>query len=322
MATDVAAEEKPLWLLIEECIFEQATEKLSGENQENTIQQIAGKLDNAGYNVTHHADNMLQLRWAVQDRLSVGKPFMEDFNNALGELTLAEVTDPYAATVGLIHDVGITWPKLKRSERKEDVRKIVEKTKLGLLITKAKNLSGDEGIRLLIEESIASEVITEALEITGEKFSEVNAAVEKERAERSRVETLLETVADKPDDEKIKHLISNSVTDELIIELGSVDQGAVDTVKKTMEAELKEKQRLEEEVAAEKKAAAAGPSLDDIPSDQVLEYIEALREILEFCDEEKEIRVMCEQSAIPTSLVDVAVSGTDKLDELEKKAEG
>ncbi len=322
MATDVATEEKPLWLFIEECIFEQAAEKLSGENQENTIQQIAVELDNAGYNVTHHAGNMLQLRWAVQDRLNIGKPFMEDFNNALAALTLAEVTDPYSAAVGLINDIGVAWPKLKRSERKGDVLKIVEKTKLDLLIAKAKNLSGDEGIRLLIEESIASEVITEALEITGEKFSEVNAAVEKERAERNRVEELLETVADKPEDEKVKHLISNNVSDELIIELGSVDQGAVDAVKKEMEAELKEKQRLEEEAAAEKKAAAAGPSLEDIPSDQILEYIEALREILEFCDEEKEIRVMCEQSAIPTSLVDIAVLGADKLDELEKKTEG
>ena len=39
-------------------------------------------------------------------------------------------------------------------------------------------------------------------------------------------------------------------------------------------------------------------------------------------EEEKEIRVMCEQSAIPKALVDIAVSDPDKLDELEKQAEG
>jgi hypothetical protein len=37
---------------------------------------------------------------------------------------------------------------------------------------------------------------------------------------------------------------------------------------------------------------------------------------------EKEIRVMCEQSSIPKALVDIAVSDPDKLDELEKAAEG
>jgi hypothetical protein len=54
----------------------------------------------------------------------------------------------------------------------------------------------------------------------------------------------------------------------------------------------------------------------------MLEYIEAIREILEFSDKEKDIRVMCEQSAIPTRLVDIAVSEPEKLDELEKEAEG
>ena len=43
---------------------------------------------------------------------------------------------------------------------------------------------------------------------------------------------------------------------------------------------------------------------------------------MEFSDQEKEIRVMCEQSSIPVALVDIAVSEPEKLDELEKKAEG
>ena len=54
----------------------------------------------------------------------------------------------------------------------------------------------------------------------------------------------------------------------------------------------------------------------------MLDYIESVREIMEFSDQEKEIRVMCEQSSIPNSLVDIAVSEPGKLDELEKKAEG
>ena len=108
----------------------------------------------------------------------------------------------------------------------------------------------------------------------------------------------------------------------MIIEIAKVDQGAIDGAKKAMEAELKEKQRLAEEAAAKKKAEAAGPALEDIPPDQMLEHIEAIREIMEFSDQEKEIRVMCEQSSIPQALVDIAVSEPDRLDELEKKAEG
>ena len=55
---------------------------------------------------------------------------------------------------------------------------------------------------------------------------------------------------------------------------------------------------------------------------QEVAYIESIREILEFSDVEDEIRTMCEQSSIPKSLVDVAVSDPDKLDELEEAAEG
>ena len=53
----------------------------------------------------------------------------------------------------------------------------------------------------------------------------------------------------------------------------------------------------------------------------MLEHIEAIREILDFSDQEKEIRVMCEQSGIPKALVEITISEPDKLDELEEKAE-
>jgi cytochrome c-type biogenesis protein CcmF len=97
---------------------------------------------------------------------------------------------------------------------------------------------------------------------------------------------------------------------------------AIDAANKAMEEELKEKQRLAEEEAARKKKEAEGPSLEDIPPDEMLAQIESIREIMEFSDVEKEIRTMCEQSSVPKALVDIAVSDPDKLDELEKKAEG
>jgi hypothetical protein len=315
MATSEETTKKPLWLSIEENILKLDAQEGSGGNLEASIQQIAGELDNAGYNVSRHGGNMLQLRSAMN-------ALMKDFNAAIAALTLENAADAYSVTNKIINDIGKTFPKLKGSERRADVIQMVEQTKLDLLIAKAKGLPGDEGIRFLIDEGVASEVITSALDITAEKLKEVNTAMEEERAERARVATLLEAVEGKSDAEKVKHLFENNVSEELIIEMAKVDQSAIDGAKQAMEAELKEKQRLEEEAAAAKKAAAAGPALDDIPADEMLDHIEAIREIMEFSDQEKEIRVMCEQSSIPSALVDIAVSEPDKLDELEKKAEG
>jgi hypothetical protein len=322
MTTSDETKKKPLWLLIEENILELDSQDLSGENLEASIQRIAGELDNAGYNVSRHGGNMLQLRWAMDETRKVGRPLMKDFNAAIAALTLEDVADPYFATTKLISDIAKTWPEFKRSERREDVIGIVEKTKLDLLVAKAKGLPDDEGIRLLIEEEVAPEVITNALGIAGEKLQQVNTEMERERTERARVATLLEAVEGKSNEEKVKHLFANNVSEKLIIELAQVDQDAINGVKQAMEAELKEKQRLEEEAAARKKKEAAGPPLEEIPPDEMLEYIEAIREIMEFSDKEKEIRAMCEQSSIPKSLVDIAVSEPGRLDELEKEAEG
>ena len=320
-ATDTAAK-KPLWLAIEENILKLDSQDLSGANLEASIQRIAGELDTAQYQVSGHGGRMIDLRFAVKDASKAGHPLLQDINAAIDAMTLEDVADTYAAVDKLIGDVGETWPEMKKSERRSDVIKMVEKTKLDLLIAKAKGLDGDQGIRLLIAEAVAFDVITEALEITAEKLKEVNALVEKEKAERARVATLLEAVKDKSDEDKVKHLFTKDVSEALIVEMAGVGQEAIDKVKQAMEQEQKEKQRLAEEAAAKKKAEAEGPALDDIPADQMLDHIEAIREIMEFSDVEKEIRTMCEQSSIPKALVDIAVSDPDKLDELEKKAEG
>ena len=322
MTTIDTMEKKPLWLSMEECISKLSSEDLSENNREQTIHRIGKELDDTGYNVSNHGGNFLQLRWAIDERLSMGRPFMKDFMDALEALTLEDLADPEPANAKLVRDVGDVWPKIKGSERRADVLRIVEKTKLDLLIAKAKGLSGDAGIRLLIEEEIASEVIVEGLDITTEKLEQVNADIEKEGAEKERVKTLLEAVENKTKEERVKHLLDNTVSDALIIELVKVDTGALADIKKSIEAELKEKQKLAEEEAARKKAEAAGPALEDIDPEEILEYIESIREILEFSDQEKDIRIMCEQSSIPTSLVDIAVSDPDRLDELEKEAEG
>jgi hypothetical protein len=322
MTTSEATEKKPLWLLIEDRIQQLDLQDISEANMEASIQKMAGELDGEGYNVSRHGGNLIQLRFAVNKARKVGKPMMRDFKAAISALTLEDVMDPYKAANNLLDQLGQTWPELKLAERRPDVIGIVEKTQLDLLITKAKGLSGDEGIRLLIEENVDFAIITEAMEIPEEKVEAVNELIKQERAERARVASLLEKVADKSNEEKVRHLFDHNVSEELIMEMAQIDQGVLDAVKKAMEEEIKEKQRLAEEEAARKKKEAEGPSLEDIPSDQMIDYIDAIREIMEFSEEEKEIRVMCEQSAIPKALVDIAVSEPDKLDELEKQAEG
>ena len=322
MTTSDAFEKKPLWLMIEENILATDLTDLAGEKLEPSIQRIAGELDNAGFNVSRHGGNLLKLRWAIDKAKKAGRPLLKDFNTAVAAFTLEDVADPYGATSKLLDDIAGTWPELRIPDRRADVIRILEKTKLDLLIAKAKSLSGDTGIRLLIKEEVASKVITGALEISDEKLKQVRAEIKKELAERERVATLLEAVAGKSDEEKVKHLFEKNVSVELIIEMAKVDQGVIDAAKQAMEAELKEKQRLAEEEAARKKAEAAGPALEDIPPDELIGYIESIREIMEFSEEEKEIRIMCEQSSIPKSLVDIAVSEPAKLDELEKNAQG
>ena len=322
MTTSESTEKKPLWLSIEENISALDSEELAGENLEAAIQKIADELDNAGYNVSGHGGNMIALRAAVNDAQKAGGSLMQDVNTAVEALTLEDAADAYTATNKLIDDIGKAWPKLKKSERRADVIQMVEQARLNLLIAKAKEMPDDTGIRYLIEEEVDFEVITGALDITDEKVQEVNSQIEAERAERKRVAGLLEAVADKSNEEKVKHLFDNNVTEELIIEMAQVDQGAIDAVKKAMEKELKEKERLEAEAAAKKKAEAEGPALEDIAPEDMIDHIDAIREIMEFSDQEKEIRVMCEQSSIPKALVDIAVSDPDKLDELEKQAEG
>jgi len=205
---------------------------------------------------------------------------------------------------------------------KPDVLKIVKRTKLDLLIARAKELGGEPGVRFLIEEKVARGVIVEALGISDEEFGRVNAAVEAERAERARVRKLVEEAEGKSDEDKIKDLINNNVADDLIAEIAGVGQDLVAKVKKLMEKELEEKARLAEEEAARKQKEAEGPPLEEIPSDQLLEYIESIREIMEFSDKEDEIRTMCQQSSIPMSIVEIAVSEPAKLDELEAGAGG
>ena len=313
---------RPLWLAMEEKILDLGSQDVSDSSLEATIQRIAGDLDGEGYNVSCHGGNLMQLRWAVDKMRSAGKSMLGDLNAVIAGFTLDDVADPYAVTTSLLDDIGATWPELRDPARRPEVIKAVEQAKLGLLIAKAKGMDGDLGIRLLIGEGVDGATITSSMEITDEKLAEVKETIKKELAERARVTGLLEKVADKSEEEKIRFLFDNEVTEALIIEMMQVDQGAIDGVKKAMEEELKEKQRLAEEEAERKRKEAEGPSLEDISADDMTFYIDSIREIMEFSDVEQEIRTMCEQSSIPKALVDIAVSDSDKLDELEKNAQG
>jgi len=322
MTTTDETQKKSLWLGIEENLLKLNPGELSGQAKEAAIQKVIGDLDNEGFNVSTSGGRIMQLRWAMDDMLGVGRPLMKDFNDAISALSLEDVLDPYLATTNLIDNLGETWKEFRNVQHRPDIIQIVEEARLDLLIKKAKELSENESIRYLIGEQLEREVIVNKLGITEEKLAEVEAEIAKEKAERDRVANLLEKVDGKSEEEKVKHLITNNVAEELIIEMAEVAQDAIDNAKKAMEEEIKEQKRLAEEAAAKKKAEAAGPALEDITPDDMIDHIDSIREIMDFSEEEKEIRTMCEQSAIPQCLVDIAVSDPDKLDELEKEAEG
>jgi hypothetical protein len=322
MTTNAVSDKGPLWLSMEEMILELTDGDFAADTKEGTVQRLARDLDEAGYNVSRHAGNMLELRAVVDERVAAGSPLLKEFNSAVAALQLEDLASTEAAAGKVAREVGESFPLLKRLERRADVVEIVEKTKLDLLIARAKELGGEQGIRFLITSDVETDVVIESLGITREEFEQVVARMAAERAERERVIELLEDVAESPEDARIKHLIDNDVAEELILEIAEVDQEAIDAVTRAMEEELAEKRRLEEEAAAARKAEAEGPALEDIPPDEMLDHIESIREILEFSEVEKEIRFMSEQSKIPVAIVDIAVSDPAKLDELEAEAEG
>jgi len=322
MTTTETTDKQPLWLLIEENILDLNSADLEAGKLEQTIANVAAALDDTGHNVSKNGGNLIQLRRALDARIKVGKAMMEDFNTAISALKLEDVTDPRKATVGLTAGLTDTWPALKDYDQRADIFNIVVKTRLDLYVARANELGGEEGIRYLIADGVASEVIIDRMGISAEEYARVDAAVKAELAEKARVRSLFEDAEGKSDDEKIKKLINENVTDELMIEVCGLDQATIDGVKKAMEEELKEKQRLADEAAAKKKAEAEGPTLENMSNDQILEHIEAIRDVMEFTDKENEIRTMGEQSNIPKAIIDVAVAGEDELDKLQAKAEG
>lgn len=322
MTTNASSENKPLWLSMEGMILELADQDLAADIKEGTIRRLALGLDEAGYGVSGHAGHMLELRAAIEERIAAGRPLLKDFDGAVSALQLTDVEDANVAAAKLAVDVGAAFPLLKGLGRRRDVHRIMTQTRLDLLVAKARELGGDRGVRYLIGAEVEIDVITGSLGITRADYDRVDAEMAAERAERKRVTELLEDVDGKDEAVRIKHLIDNDVAEDLIIELAEVDQAAIDGVNKAMEKELAEKKRLAEEEAARKAAEAEGPSLENISNEDMLEFIEGIREIMEFSDQPDEIRTMCEQSDMPKCLVDIAVSDPDKLAELETKAGG
>jgi len=316
------AGKEPLWLLIEKEIQKYTDGDFSAVNNLETSQRIAEELDKTGYNVSKDGGNWLQLKVAVKERKRVGRPFMQDFNQAVSALSLGDMKDSRATAVKIIADLGKDWPSFLATEHRADVDEIVGNKKIELMIARAKELPGEQGIRYLISESFEPQFIMETLGVSEEEYKKVKSKVDAELAEKTRVQKLFAAVEDASEEDKIKHLLNKNAAEALIAEIGGIKQSAIDAVKKAMEEELAEKKRKEEELAAERAAEAAGPALEDIDADEMLEYIEGIREILGFSDVEKDIRTMCEQSSIPKALVDIAISDPDKLDELEKEAGG
>ena len=322
MTDDTATMSRPPWLVIEEKIAGLDDADLADDAKERTVHRLAGELDDAGFNVSRHAGNLLALRHALGARTGVGRPMLPEFNAAIEALTLDDLADTYVAGMAVVRKVGAAWPGIEDVDRRGDILGIVERRKLDLLVAKAKSMDGDAGARLLIAEGVAPATIIDRLGLTEADFAKGTAAIAAEEAERARIGKLMADVGDKQPLDQARHLITNDVADADILAVAGLEQSAIDAAREAMAEELREKQRKAEEAAAAKKAAAEGPALDAIPADEMLEYIESIREIMEFSEDPDEIRTMCEQSNIPKSLVDAVVGNPDKLDELEKAAGG
>lgn len=320
--TSAATQTQPLWLAIEVGIAKLGSTDFDGAAKEATVQKMAKALDGGGYNVSRHAANMLMLRRAVAERARVGRPLMTDYTAATEALTLEDVVDPDRATISFTHRVGADWPEFMDLDRRNDLRTIISGIRLDLLVAKANEAGGDQGVRYLIENQIAEVTILERLGIDQAALDGVKAAIAAELAEIEHVRSLLKEVDGQDDVTRAKHLITKDVAAASILTIAGIGQDVIDQANKAMEEEIREKERLATEAAAAKKAAAEGPKLEDIPADEMLAHIEAIREIMEFSDNPDEIRTMCEQSNLPKALVEIAVTDAAKFDELEAGAEG
>ena len=240
----------PLWMLIEKQIQKYTDEDFTEANSLETSRKIAAELDKTGYNVSKHGGNWLQLKAAVKARNRVGRPFIKDFEKAVDALGLDDITDTYATAMKIIADLGSDWPSFLASEHRADVNEIVGNKKIELMIAKAKALAGEPGIRYLISELFEPQAIIEALEVSEDEYKSVKSKLDAELAEKKRVQKLFDAVKDASEEDKIKHLLKNNAADELITEIGGIEQPAIDAVKKAMEEELAEKKRKEEELAA------------------------------------------------------------------------
>ncbi len=159
MTENTATTPEPLWLAMEKEIFSLSSSDLAGGTTEQTVQKVARALDDAGYNVSRQAANMLQLRSAIEARASVGSPLLTEFNDAVAALTLDTLENTHTATVTLVRDVGETWPMIKDLDRRPGIVAIVEQKRLDLLIAEAKAMTDDQGVRHLIAKDVAASVI-------------------------------------------------------------------------------------------------------------------------------------------------------------------
>ena len=201
---------EPLWVLIETQIQKYTGEDFSEANSLETSRKIAAELDEAGYNVSKSGGNWLQLRAAVEARNRVGRPFMQDLNQAISALGLDDIKDTYATAMKIIAALGNDWPSFLASEHRADVDEIVRNKKIDLMIARAKELSGEQGIRYLVSESFEPQVIMETLGVSEEEYKSVKSKVDAELAEKAKVQEYFAAAEDVSDEDKIKHLLNKT----------------------------------------------------------------------------------------------------------------
>ncbi len=217
---------EPLWILVEREIQKFTDEDFSEANSLETSRKIAAELDETGYNVSKSGGNWMRLRAAVKARNRVARPFMDDFNLAISALSLDDIEDTHATAVKIIRTLGDDWPAFLASENRADVNEIVSKKRVDLMVARAKELGGEQGIRYLIEGSFEPQAVMKALGVAEEEYNSVKSKVDAELAEKARVQELFTSLGGASEEDKIKRLINENASDELIAEIGGIAPSA------------------------------------------------------------------------------------------------
>ena len=149
MLENTIEEKEPLWMLIEKEIQKYTDEDFTEANSLETSRKIGEEIDKTGYNVSKHGGNWMRLTAAVKARNRVGRPFIQDFDQAVSGLGLDDIKDSYTTAMKIIRDLGDNKCQDKRIKNDIDIKEAEAETEENKI--EIKIISADPDIEFLVE---------------------------------------------------------------------------------------------------------------------------------------------------------------------------